>query len=63
MVVLTIADIISVAPKKVSTSGPRQNRREEWRESKGMPLLKSAGQNKQGKPIARRKAGRNKRRR
>jgi hypothetical protein len=54
----------SVAPKKISTSGPRQNRRQEWRESKGMdPKPKKAGQNKQGKPNASRKAGRNKRRR
>ncbi|TXT10759.1 hypothetical protein VHUM_02264 [Vanrija humicola] len=52
------------APKKISTSAPRESRREQWRESKGMaPRPKLKGQNKLGRPISRHKAGKTKRRR
>ncbi|KJA24498.1 hypothetical protein HYPSUDRAFT_76348 [Hypholoma sublateritium FD-334 SS-4] len=51
-------------PKKVSTHGPRNSRREAWRESKGLPSrVTSTGLNRQGVPAAKRKAGRSKRRR
>ncbi|WOO82679.1 uncharacterized protein LOC62_04G006162 [Vanrija pseudolonga] len=50
--------------KKISTSAPRESRREQWRESKGMaPRPKLKGQNKLGRPISRHKAGKTKRRR
>ncbi|TFK27078.1 hypothetical protein FA15DRAFT_666814 [Coprinopsis marcescibilis] len=51
-------------PKRISTHGPRNTRREAWRVSKGLearPGLK--GMNRQGGLSARRKAGRSKRRR
>ncbi|KAG2152951.1 hypothetical protein DEU56DRAFT_777046 [Suillus clintonianus] len=48
----------------VSTHGPRNSRREEWRKSKGMtPVPKSTRMNRQGLPAARRKSGRPSRRR
>lgn len=51
-------------PKKVSTSGPRESRREQWRISKGMDARpKHKGQNHLGRPVSRTKAGRTKRRR
>ncbi|KAI5449797.1 hypothetical protein NCC49_004009 [Naganishia albida] len=52
------------APKKISTSGPRMNRREEWRMSKGLSIRpESKGLNRQGTAKARRKSGRSARRR
>jgi hypothetical protein len=52
------------APKKISTSGPRLNRREEWRMSKGLSIRpESKGLNNMGTPKARRKSGRSARRR
>jgi hypothetical protein len=52
------------APKKVSTSAPRDTRRESWRLSKGMSARpKNKGQNGLGQAAGRRKAGRPKRRR
>jgi len=58
--------IDSTSPKSalLSTHGPRNSRREEWRKAKGM-IPKSAvrSMNKQGVPSARRKAGHAKRRR
>ncbi|RSH93865.1 hypothetical protein EHS25_006515 [Saitozyma podzolica] len=52
------------APKKVSTSAPRDSRRESWRLSKGMSARpKSRGQNSLGQSSGRRNAGRPKRRR
>ncbi|KAG2077630.1 hypothetical protein BDR04DRAFT_1227397 [Suillus decipiens] len=51
-------------PLRVSTHGPRNSRREEWRRSKGMtPVPKSTRMNRQGLPAARRKSGRPSRRR
>lgn len=51
-------------PKKISTSGPRLNRREEWRMSKGLSIRpESKGMNRQGTAKARRKSGRSARRR
>jgi hypothetical protein len=58
-------DVDSV-PKKVSTHGPRQSRREQWRESKGLtprPKAKGNGMSRQGIPAGKRKAGRPQRRR
>ncbi|EJF62944.1 hypothetical protein BD309DRAFT_853783 [Dichomitus squalens] len=50
--------------KKISTHGPRNSRREQWRASKGLPARpKSKGTNRQGGIAARRKAGRPSRRR
>ncbi|GFZ45831.1 hypothetical protein JCM24511_03563 [Saitozyma sp. JCM 24511] len=52
------------APKKISTSAPRDSRRESWRLSKGMSARpKSRGQNSLGQSSGRRNAGRPKRRR
>lgn len=51
-------------PKRISTSGPRNSRRVEWRASKGLeprPALKAM--NRQGGVAARRKSGRSARRR
>ncbi|KAI0786340.1 hypothetical protein C8Q75DRAFT_268098 [Abortiporus biennis] len=49
---------------KISTHGPRNSRREQWRASKGMtPRLQSKGMNRQGGIAAKRKAGRSHRRR
>ncbi|KAG2013906.1 hypothetical protein CC2G_010771 [Coprinopsis cinerea AmutBmut pab1-1] len=54
----------STEPKRVSTHGPRNSRREQWRASKGMtPKPPIKGMNRQGGVAARRKAGRSKRRR
>jgi len=54
----------SSEPKKVSTSGSREPRREAWRRSKGMdPRGKSKGMNRQGVMGGRSKAGKPKRRR
>ncbi|KIK48785.1 hypothetical protein CY34DRAFT_797941 [Suillus luteus UH-Slu-Lm8-n1] len=54
----------STNPSRVSTHGPRNSRREEWRKSKGMmPVPKSTRMNRQGLPAARRKSGRPSRRR
>ncbi|KAF8138212.1 hypothetical protein EV363DRAFT_1580062 [Boletus edulis] len=47
----------------VSTHGPRGSRQEEWRKSKGIPIPKRRGMNRQGGLAARRKAGRPSRRR
>ncbi|TFK76123.1 hypothetical protein BDN72DRAFT_810153 [Pluteus cervinus] len=50
--------------KPISTHGPRNSGREQWRASKGLvPRPKSQGMNRQGGVAARRKAGRSKRRR
>ncbi|KAI9001231.1 hypothetical protein BD414DRAFT_404405 [Trametes punicea] len=50
--------------KRISTHGPRNSRREQWRLSKGLPARpKAKGVNRQGGPAARRKAGRSHRRR
>ncbi|KAK7695650.1 hypothetical protein QCA50_000286 [Cerrena zonata] len=49
--------------KRISTHGPRNSRNEQWRLAKGLPLNKSKGTNKQGVPVAKRKAGRSHRRR
>ncbi|KAF9485379.1 hypothetical protein BDN70DRAFT_637329 [Pholiota conissans] len=57
-------DVPPIAATKVSTHGPRGSRREQWRESKGMPpRATSNGMNRQGTVAAKRKAGRSKRRR
>ncbi|KAF5321920.1 hypothetical protein D9619_000955 [Psilocybe cf. subviscida] len=49
---------------KVSTHGPRNSRREQWRTSKGLaPRGTSHGMNRQGTVAAKRKAGRPSRRR
>ncbi|KAF7433273.1 hypothetical protein PC9H_005223 [Pleurotus ostreatus] len=57
-------DIVGDAPTRISTHGPRGSRREEWRKSKGMePRPKRHGTNRQGVPVATRKAGRSQRRR
>ncbi|KAI0699421.1 hypothetical protein BC835DRAFT_1526272 [Cytidiella melzeri] len=54
----------SSSSKRISTHGPRESRREEWRMSKGLPARpKSKGMNRQGVPAAKRKAGRSHRRR
>ncbi|ORY29972.1 hypothetical protein BCR39DRAFT_530367 [Naematelia encephala] len=51
-------------PKKISTAGPRDNRRESWRSSKGMVARPKKGAlNSQGQAGGRHKAGRPKRRR
>jgi hypothetical protein len=58
------ADKPPSAPKKISTSAPRDSRRESWRLSKGMSARpKSRGQNSLGQSSGRRNAGRPKRRR
>ncbi|TFK56074.1 hypothetical protein OE88DRAFT_1652665 [Heliocybe sulcata] len=50
--------------QKISTHGPRNSRREQWRLSKGLPARPQAkGMNRQGGVAARRKAGRSHRRR
>ncbi|KAH9894301.1 hypothetical protein C8Q73DRAFT_695210 [Cubamyces lactineus] len=50
--------------KRISTHGPRNSRREEWRRSKGLPARpKPKGMNRQGLVAARRKSGRSHRRR
>ncbi|KAL7282143.1 hypothetical protein ACG7TL_003612 [Trametes sanguinea] len=50
--------------KRISTHGPRNSRREQWRASKGLPPRpKAKGMNRQGGVAARRKAGRSHRRR
>lgn len=50
--------------KKISTHGPRNSRREQWRLSKGMtPRPKSRGMNRQGGVAAKQRAGRAHRRR
>lgn len=56
---------LTAPPNKISTSGPRLSRRQEWRISKGMPARSNRPStlNKQGTPQARRKAGRSHRRR
>ncbi|KAI0721843.1 hypothetical protein C8T65DRAFT_629349 [Cerioporus squamosus] len=52
------------ADKRISTHGPRNSRREQWRASKGMPARpKSRGMNRQGTVAAKRKSGRSHRRR
>lgn len=53
----------SESSKRVSTHGPRNSRRDEWRRSKGLPPKKSIGMNKQGGIAAKRRAGRSHRRR
>ncbi|KAK7061555.1 hypothetical protein R3P38DRAFT_2830138 [Favolaschia claudopus] len=54
----------SQKPERISTHGPRNSRREEWRKSKGLtPKPAPTGMNRQGGIAARRKAGRSKRRR
>jgi len=54
----------SAVPARISTHGPRNSRREEWRKSKGLPPVpKSRGMNRQGMPAAKRKPGRASRRR
>ncbi len=56
--------IVEEQPKKISTSAPRDTRREQWRLAKGMAARpKGKGLNKQGTAGARTKAGRPKRRR
>ncbi|KAG2339918.1 hypothetical protein BDR05DRAFT_916652 [Suillus weaverae] len=58
------ANSSTTKPSRVSTHGPRNSRREEWRKSKGMtPVSKSTRMNRQGLPAARRKSGRPSRRR
>ncbi|KAI0752244.1 hypothetical protein BC629DRAFT_1297202 [Irpex lacteus] len=50
--------------KRISTHGPRGSRRDEWRESKGLPpRARSTRINRQGAPVAKRKGGRSHRRR
>ncbi|KAH9844028.1 uncharacterized protein C8Q71DRAFT_730977 [Rhodofomes roseus] len=50
--------------KRISTHGPRDSRREQWRLSKGMSARPpSKGMNRQGGIAGRRKAGRSQRRR
>ncbi|CEL57457.1 hypothetical protein RSOLAG1IB_02197 [Rhizoctonia solani AG-1 IB] len=55
----------STAPKKISTSGPRGSRREEWRKSKGLPARSKGGNrmNKHGVIASSKRSGRTKRRR
>ncbi|KAH8088112.1 hypothetical protein HD553DRAFT_307391 [Filobasidium floriforme] len=54
----------TTTPKKISTSGDRMSRREEWRVSKGMPIRgERKGKNRQGGEKARRRSGRPARRR
>ncbi|EUC53726.1 genomic scaffold, msy-sf-9 protein, putative [Rhizoctonia solani AG-3 Rhs1AP] len=55
----------SAAPKKISTSGPRGSRREEWRKSKGMSTRSKHKNrmNKHGVVASSRRAGVTKRRR
>lgn len=48
---------------KISTSGPRENRRDAWRASKGMAPRQKGSQNRQLKAAGKSKAGRPKRRR
>jgi len=49
---------------KISTHGPRGSRNEQWRLSKGMtPRPQAKGNNRQGVPIAKRKASKPSRRR
>jgi len=49
--------------KPISTHGPRESRREQWRLSKGLQVHGPRGQNRQGGIAAKRKAGRSHRRR
>jgi len=60
-------DSMTIDPEpstKISTHGPRNSRREEWRKSKGLPARASSrGMNRQGMVAGKRKAGRSKRRR
>ncbi|KAG8685712.1 hypothetical protein FRC08_012950 [Ceratobasidium sp. 394] len=58
-------DATSTTPKRISTSGPRGSRREEWRKSKGMaPRSKSQNRmNKHGVIASSKRSGRSKRRR
>ncbi|KAI0637841.1 hypothetical protein C8Q77DRAFT_1088104 [Trametes polyzona] len=54
----------STSTQRISTHGPRNSRREQWRASKGLPPRpKAKGMNRQGGVAARRKAGRSHRRR
>ncbi|KAH7930305.1 hypothetical protein BV22DRAFT_1055231 [Leucogyrophana mollusca] len=54
----------AASSSRISTHGPRNSRREEWRKSKGLSAVpKRRGINRQGLPAARRKAGRPSRRR
>ncbi|KAH9853730.1 hypothetical protein C2E23DRAFT_820323 [Lenzites betulinus] len=56
----------SSSTARISTHGPRNSRREQWRASKGLvprPKAKGNGMNRQGGIAARRKAGRSLRRR
>ncbi|RPD61893.1 hypothetical protein L226DRAFT_535264 [Lentinus tigrinus ALCF2SS1-7] len=54
----------SPADKRISTHGPRNSRREQWRLSKGLTARpKSRGMNRQGLVAAKRKSGRSHRRR
>ncbi|KAJ9094260.1 hypothetical protein QFC21_006086 [Naganishia friedmannii] len=63
-VVKTEDDAEMDTPKKISTSGPRLNRREEWRMAKGLSIRPdSKGLNNMGTAKARRKSGRSARRR
>ncbi|VDC06933.1 unnamed protein product [Peniophora sp. CBMAI 1063] len=57
-------DIDAAQTKKISTHGPRNSRREQWRLSKGMaPRPKARGMNRQGGIASKTKPGRSKRRR
>ncbi|KAG0705448.1 hypothetical protein DFH29DRAFT_906543 [Suillus ampliporus] len=61
---MDLDDAAKSSTKSVSTHGPRNSRREEWRRSKGMtPVPKFTRMNRQGLPAARRKSGRPSRRR
>ncbi|ETW84341.1 hypothetical protein HETIRDRAFT_123946 [Heterobasidion irregulare TC 32-1] len=52
------------ASKRISTHGPRNSRREQWRASKGLEARpKARGMTRQGTVAARRKSGRPSRRR
>ncbi|KAI0346913.1 hypothetical protein BDW22DRAFT_1322865 [Trametopsis cervina] len=53
----------ATSSKRISTHGPRESRRVEWRKSKGLPPQQSRGMNRQGTPAAKRKSGRSQRRR
>jgi len=54
----------SSTTKHISTSGPRESRREQWRVSKGLTARpQRKGMNRQGLVAARRKSGRSHRRR
>ncbi|KAI0049578.1 hypothetical protein FA95DRAFT_1581639 [Auriscalpium vulgare] len=54
----------SATAERISTHGPRDSRREQWRASKGMePRAAARGMNRQGTVAARRKSGRPNRRR